>query len=121
MSKLQELCRSVKVYNDYGFFQDQPYISWTQNGGRSVMPPWYAVHKRGVDFGDAWYTYGAMVFSHSGGIENKHKAFDEAVQFLKDRFGIQEVARSPFGGWGDAEYVAKRIKQIKEMANVGQD
>ena len=116
MSKLSELCRSVKVYNDYEFFGDQPYITWAQNGGRSIFPPWYAVTKRGVDFGDGWYANGSKLFSYGGSVEDKHKAFNTAVEFLESEFGIKRVARSPFGDWGDAEFVKRRIAEIKEMA-----
>lgn len=119
MSKLQELCTSVKVYNDYEFFGDQPYIDWCQSERRSVFPPWYAVCKRGVSFGDAWYAHGAKLFSYSGGAENKHKAFDKAAEFMKSEFGITSLKRSPFGGWGDMEYVTKRLKEIKALAKKG--
>lgn len=116
MSKLTDLLSTVKVYNDYEFFGNEPYMTHASNGGRTVMPPWWAVGKRGVKLSNEWYANGNKLFSHFGGKESKREAFDEASEFMRTEFGIEKLARSPFGGWGDAEFVTKRLKELKELA-----
>lgn len=115
MSKLQDICRSVRVFNDYEFFGDRPYVWRWVRDGRDVTPSAWLVTKRGVKLSSAWYYQYAEAFTYSSRDESK-EAFADAVKYLRDKFNITEVARGPFGGWGDKEYVKRRIVEIKKEA-----
>jgi hypothetical protein len=65
------------------------------------------VHKRGLNLGQAWYDYGARTFSG-----RKKEALSEAQAWATDRFGIKVWVRDPFGSYGEAEFIKKRIKEL---------
>src|ERR1700693_3457118 len=109
MSKLTETLRARGIYNSYGFFGEHPYISWTQNGGRTVLPSWFGVHKRDQDLGGAWYHYGVKTFA---GHSRDKVALADAQAWASKKFGIKEWARDPFGSWGDAGYIKQRIMEL---------
>jgi hypothetical protein len=113
MSKLQDICRSVRVFNDHEFFQYEPYIyRRVKRGGRDVTPSAWLITKRGEKLSDRWYYNYAKAFTYDSREQSK-AAFSRAVEYLRTEFKVAEVARSPFGGYGDKEYVEKRIAEIK--------
>jgi hypothetical protein len=113
MSKLTEQLRSRGIHNSYDFYEQEPWISWTANGGRSVLPAWWAVYKRGRNLGSAWYDHGAKTFS---GRKRDKEVLAEAQRWASVEFGgIKEWARDPFGSYGDAGFIKKRITEILAM------
>lgn len=117
MSKDMDLLRSVNVYNDANFFQDEPYISYRagDTGRASIISAWL-VTKRGVNLQTHWTDYGSKSFTTWGVADRKVK-FEDAKAYMLKKFGVTELKRAPTGGWGSAEYVDKRMKEIKELAN----
>ena len=109
MSKLTEVLREKKVYNEYLFYGKQPYIGY--RSAHSVIPACWAVCKLGINLGEAWYDYGSRTFSAWG---NRKKALGEAQAWASEKFGVKVWARDPFGSYGEAEFIKKRIKEILE-------
>ncbi len=122
---LQQL-RDRGVINDWDFFKKgktkaNRLFVWyraedTGYGGRSAA--WIA---NGLGFEtDAkapWYENGCKVFYVHKTVgesfaEAKRRAFIEASQWLDSAYGIKSLSRAPTGGWGDAEFVAARIKEL---------
>ena len=113
MSKLMKLCNSLGMHNDYEFFGLKPYIYRRANtGSRDVRPSAWLVTKRDKKLSNKWYYDYDKAFTYISRDQSK-KAFLGAVKYLWENFGVNEVARSPFGGYGDKEFVKKRIKEIK--------
>ena len=112
MSKLQDICRSVRVFNDYEFFGDHPHVWRWVKDSREVTPSAWLVAKRGEKLSKDWYYHYARAFTYISREQGK-VAFDKAVEYLRTQFKVAEVARSPFGGYGDKNYVEKRIAEIK--------
>jgi len=111
MSKLADKLSARGVYNPYYFYGNEPYVGWAQNGGRSVLPPWFSVNKHGEKLSEAWYEHGSKCFSYYGK-DSKPKALADAISWASERFGIKEWARDPFGSWGEAAFVRKRTAEI---------
>lgn len=120
MSKAQDICRSVRVFNDYDFFGDKPHIWKVVADGRIVSLSKWVVSKCGEKLLDMWYDYGDKTFSYISREDSK-EAFEKAKAYLRERWEIKEVKRSPFGGYGDAEYVKNRLKEIKQLAKEGKE
>lgn len=116
MSKLTELFRSVKIYNDYEFFRDEPHMWYRPQGdARSMMSSAWMVTKHGTNLEKHWSDRGSYCIL-VWGRHDKQERFEEAALYMYTQFGIEELARSPFGGWGDKQFVKRRIAEIKEMA-----
>ena len=109
MSKLSDALRERKVFNDYEFFGNQPYViyrpqkNWSSSG--------WIIFKRGESLGDR-YSDGGGFFILVWGRRDKAEKFEVAKKYMRDQFGITELAKAPTGGWGDAEFVKRRIKEI---------
>lgn len=116
MSKLTKLCNSIGMHNDYEFFGLEPHIYRRANtGSRDITPSAWLVTKRGKKLSDDWYYNYDKAFTYISHDQSK-EAFAEAIEYLRENFGVKEVARNPFGGYGDKGFVKKRIKEIKKMA-----
>ena len=114
MSKLKDMCRKAKVYNDANFFQDEPYIWYQSNGDyRSMIHSAWAITKRGVELSNHWKDYGSLKISCDR--ESKKERFGDAVRYLETNFGVTELSKGPFGGWGDSGYVKRRLAEIKAV------
>lgn len=129
MSKLTESFRGVGVFNAHGFYGGQPYISYVPNGGcRSFQYACWAVHppagKKWTNL--HWMDYGSKRFAISAAKGATHKerkasALLEAQAFLSRNCGIQQYAKDPYGGYGDAEFVSLRIADLKAQAQDKED
>lgn len=117
MSKLTDKLNAKNVYNDWGFFGNHPFIWHRREDSRACISSSWMVTKKGFRLSEAWYDHGDMSFVNSGR-KDKAEKFAEAVAYIQSKFGVGEVARSPFGGYGDAEYIKSRIK---ELLNEGGD
>lgn len=112
MSKLTEKLNAIGMHNSYEFFVDEPYIYISLRGGsRDVIPSSYKVSKCGVSLSEAWYDYGAKSFSFCNR-ESKKEALEEAKKWAREKFGITEWARNPFGDYGDANFIQRRIEEL---------
>lgn len=122
MSKLTDQLREIRIFNDHGFFNDggtQVYISYSPaERGRAYKSACWQVHRfvngREVqtDPDGHWRDYGRKTFS-AYRREDKAPALERAQAWCAERYGITEWARSPFGGYGDAEFVKARLKELK--------
>lgn len=112
MSKLTEQLRERGVFNPYEFYGSEPSIGFRANqGSRDVIPSAWRVSKRGVKLSDAWYDHGTMSFSCCG-VESRKQALAEAQAWATEKFGIKEWRRDPFGGYGEAAFIKRRIAEI---------
>jgi len=111
MSKLTDKLREKGVYNIHDFYgYGQPFIVYyPSTSGRAGQSARWKVFKIGTSLSETWYDYGAKTFLKWG---DKKKAFAEAQAYATEKFGIKEFARDPFGGYGDAEYVKARLKEL---------
>ena len=115
MSKLTEKFREKRVYNPYEFYGElEPYIVY--HPSRPFHSANWAVIKRGVNMGRAWYDDGCRTFrgfGMPGEGTRRARALLEAQAWASEKFGIKEWARDPFGSYGEAEFVKRRIKELK--------
>jgi len=111
MSKVTDKLREKKIVNDYDFFGDEPFAYYQVNDRISGQTSAWMVRKRGEKLSDIWYDHGCKSFL-VWGRKDKADKFNEACVYLYSQFGVEKVARSPFGGWGDAEFVARRLKEL---------
>lgn len=114
MSKLTDKLNAKGIYNDYYFFGDNPYITYQSGDSRACISSGFMVFKRGLKLSDAWYDHGGKKFIVFGR-KDKDDKFAKAVAFIQSEFGVGEVARCPFGGYGDAEYIKYRIKELLDV------
>lgn len=112
MSKLQDKLRLVKVYNNYEFFGNEPYIDWAPREARALTNSRWYVAKRGEKLSTEWYNHGDRVFNYVGGKDEKQAAFVEARDWADEKFGKRDWVRGPFGGYGDRAFVEKRTKEL---------
>ena len=122
-TKVTRALKNVGIYNDSLFFGPHPYI-WNRvrGGHRDVFPSGWYVSKRGEDLTDGkghWNDQGQKFFSYITR-EDKAEALEKAIAWARERFGIEEWARSPFGGYGPKVFVEKRLSALlnaeKELA-----
>jgi hypothetical protein len=115
MSKLTEQLGTVGIHNAWGFAgHGNVYIGYTPGdsgrGGRSanwqVIRPGYKTDPKGP-----WYNNGYKTFSVYGRVDKEPK-LNEAKQWVSERYGIKEWARTPFGSWMDAEFVKARLDEL---------
>ena len=114
MSKLTEKFREKKVFNPFDFYGDQPYITYRL--GHSVISACWAVAKSGLNLGQVWYDHGCRTFGgygEPGEGSQRVRGLRAAQAWARKYFGIKEWARDPFGSYGEAEFVKKRIKELK--------
>lgn len=117
MSKLTEQLRSLGVFNSYEFAGQTGQV-WIEyypaESGRAARYGRYVVHRRGykTDPKAHWLDYGNKTFP-SASREEKPERLKEAVAWASARYHIKEWARTPFGGWMDAEFVQRRIAELK--------
>ena len=110
------LLRTVRVFNDYDFFGNEPYIYRRPSGiGRDLTVSAWVVTKRGLKLDDAWYNYGDRPFTYLGR-EAVPAALAAAQEWASKRFGITTWARCPFGGRGDADFVKSRLAALVAKA-----
>jgi hypothetical protein len=116
VSKTKDLLRTVRVFNNYEFFGEQPYIVCKPRmGSRSVTPASWTVFKLGEDLGRAWYDYKGKTFPYHNR-ETKKIAFEKAKKWAGKRFKIKTWKRCPFGGYGEEGFVKARLKELREKA-----
>lgn len=112
-SKTVERLRAVRVFNAYGFYDETPYI-WrrVRDGSRDVFPSAWLVTRRGLELGTgAWHEQGARWFSYSSSTGSR-QAFAEALAWASKLFGVAEWSRDPFGSYGPADYVQRRLAAL---------
>ncbi|KKN09665.1 hypothetical protein LCGC14_1044360 [marine sediment metagenome] len=115
-SKATRLLRTVRIFNDYDFFGQQPYIYRRPRGiGLDLTVSAWMATRRGVSLDDAWYNYGDRPFTYLGR-EAVAPALAVAKEWAGKRFGITAWARSPFGGWGYADFVKTRMAELRAKA-----
>lgn len=110
MSKLTDQFRARWIHNICEFYGNEPYVVYyPRQIGRGGSSPRWAARKADKNLSEAWYDYGARTFLVWN---DKKKALAEAQAFVTDKFGVKEFARDPFGGYGEANFVKARIKEI---------
>jgi hypothetical protein len=115
--KLTDKLRERGVYNSWEFYGNEVYISFRANqGSRDVLPSRWNVRKPGTSLSDAWYDNGCKSFGGSGR-KGAAAGLEEAKKWASKEFGIKEWARDPYGSWGEAGYVKRRIKELTKAAS----
>lgn len=123
MSKLTDSLHSIGVSNDHGFFNEVGQV-WIQyvagdsgRGGRSGRAQ---VYRRGfkTDPDGPWYDYGRKTFNGwetplPTDVTLRAHCLALAQAWAGERYGIAEWVRSPFGGYGDAVFVKRRLAELK--------
>jgi len=107
VSKLTVQLKAVKVYNEYDFAQDGQAYIWRANGSDWGYPSW-VVSRRG------WRTanHGDGEF-HIPSVSQRAEVLEKAKAWASERYDIKDWKRTPFGGWMDAEFVTKRLQELK--------
>ena len=119
MKLRKNLLREHKIYNGYELAKaakNKVYISYIpgENGLRAHYAYWTVI---GIDFKinpeSAWYEYGHKHFS-IGGRECKEKALLEAIEWVKEKFGIAEWEKAPYFSYQVKGTIAKVKALIKD-------
>lgn len=108
--KIVEELRKRRVCNPWGFYGDQPYIWYRPYESRRMTASAWMITKRGLKLGDHWTDYDSkciLVFE-----KDRKETFAEAAAWASEKFGIKEWTRDPFGSYGPAEFVQRRLKEI---------
>lgn len=111
MKKLRGQMRERRVFNAYAFYCDHVYIyNRLDEGFRSRA---WVVVKRGPMFSQISIplTEDERIF-HYYGIADKASVLINAQEWASQQFGITTWAKDPFGGYGDAAFIAARIKEL---------
>jgi hypothetical protein len=117
VSKLKEQLQRIKVYNSWEFAgKGNVFISYTPTEPRSVRCAGWKVYRPGyrTDPQAARYDGGCKTFTVSGK-EDKPLKLEVAKKWAGERYGIKEWVKSPYGDWMDAEYVKRRLAELKEQ------
>jgi hypothetical protein len=132
-SKKIQALRERRVFNSYEFYGGPasriPHIGYYSDTGRGGLGQFWQVTRLGEDLNDgrgAWYQndhHGGShrtfsLFRSAGGTfaERKRAALEEALAWARERFGIEEWQRDPFGSYGPAEYVDRRLAELLDPA-----
>lgn len=110
-STIVEKMRAVRVFNQYEFYKDQPYMFYAKYESRAMTVAGWRVTKRGLKLDDAWYNHGCKPFHGK-----MKESLPDAQAWASKRFGVKAWARDPFGGYGPAEYVEARVAQLMRAA-----
>jgi len=119
MSKKTEALEAAGIHNSYEFYGSQPYISRYVSFGRSPIPSCWIITKRGTNLGTAWYEYGDKHMSDlaAGGGDYRKKPLAAAMAWASERFDVAEWARDPFGSYGPADFVERRLVDLGLKSN----
>ena len=114
-TRLRDRLRTAGVVNPYEFYGSQPYIYRRVAVPRSVTSAGWMVRKRGRDLAPkgAWYDYGSKRFGY-GGRDQEASALAAAQAWASSEFGVAAWARDPFGCYGSAEFVRRRVDELLE-------
>lgn len=125
MSLLTDAFRVAGVFNSASFYGETPYVvRYPRDGYRDVWPSQWCVIARGQDLNEGrghyrlqeWHGTGSRKgFSYSSR-ETVAQVREEAIQWARERFGIEDWARDPYGSYGPAEFVAARTAELKGLA-----
>lgn len=114
MSKLTESFRTIGINNANDFAEKgNVYIAYYPEwNSRSVIPSRSFVYRPGynTDPEAAWYDHKTKTFSG-----NKATSVEEAKAWASERYGIKEWAKTPYGDWMDADFVKKRVAELKAL------
>jgi hypothetical protein len=117
MSKLTDQLATVGIHNAHNFagkgnvfIAYQPYDSIRRLvSGWKIARPGFQ-----IDPETARYDHGCKTFVVFGRADKDEK-FEEAKAWASAKYGIKEWARTPFGSWMDAEFVKRRLAELKRM------
>lgn len=117
MSKLTESFATVGIHNGWLYAKGNVMISYTpaQGPGAWRMPAKWEVsggtYVGALTSQPRWRTYGTKSWSVSAAA--KAWGLEQAKAWASERYGIKEWAKTPYGDWMDAEFVAKRTAELK--------
>jgi hypothetical protein len=117
MAFTKEQLRSVKIYNEYGYANKNPYITYrTQDNGRGGHCAAWMICYPGHSFKNVpFYDYGNLAFNVFDPKKDKASELLKAQEKFKELYQVTELVKTPFGGWMSKEFVEARNKEIKEM------
>jgi len=117
VSKLTDSFSTVGIHNGWLYGKGNVTISYTPAQGSGA---WREAAKWQVDRGlhrtdDAqqhWRNGGRKTFT-VGNEAAKAPQLEAAKAWASGRYGIKKWAKTPYGDWMDAEFVAKRTAELK--------
>jgi hypothetical protein len=128
MSKTIDLLRTAGVFNDHGFFdgsdgpRSEVWVAYFSDLSRGGHGRYARVYRRSheTDPAGPWYHNGNKAFygvtRTSEGMTQRAHCLALAQEWAGEQYGITEWARTPFGGYGDAGFVKRRLAELKEQA-----
>jgi hypothetical protein len=141
MSKLKDSLRTVGVFNPYHFYRSAEqegavvHIDYYPNGNQragqyahwavalgtvNLDPEGNTGHRfliKSKDFSVTFTHSDDPRFSRRGTFaEARQAALREAQDWANKKFGKRPWAKDPWGGYGDAVYVAERLAELKAAA-----
>lgn len=121
MSKLTESFATVRVHNGRQYADSNVVISYLPATERSAR---WMVSKgdERTDLEAGWSHGWRKTFIVSGR-HQKPGRLEQAKTWASERYGITEWAKTPYGDWMDAGFVAQRTAElkaaVKELAKEG--
>ncbi len=114
MSKLTEKLKNIGLHNEWEFAgHGNVYISYTSgDSGRGGHSPYFSVVRPGfkTDANAHWKHQGTKTVTCRR--SDKDQVLAELKAWAGKRYNITEWARTPFGGWMDAGFVARRMEEL---------
>lgn len=119
MNKRQRALRKVFIVNDFEFFGKQPYLHYFKAASRDVSGSGWRLTWRGngQKIGaneDSWRLGADTIWIH--GMGSKWDTFEEAKTQAEKLTGVKEWVASPFGSYGDKEFVEKRLTYLMALS-----
>lgn len=112
-TQLKDICKKkFKIFNNHNFANGQPFIEYIpQTTGRAYHPAYWRVTKSGERLSNTWGQEESIGFGVNGRMEKQVK-LGMAFEFAKEKFGVIEWARGPFGGYYDKTFCENRLAEI---------
>lgn len=125
MSKFTDELRKVGVYNGFDFANGKVHISYIpQELGRLSRCARWRVYLSGqhTNKNAHWMDHGNKTFAvtpHGGRKHSEEKLIqlNEAKKWASEKYSVKEWAMTPYGDWMEAEFVEKRIAELKAKLN----
>lgn len=115
MKLTKKLLEKIGIHNGFNYAAGKPYLYYTSacNSPYNRSSSW-SIYQKGKNLGEHWTDDNAKVFAIYSRTTKQEK-FDEAVEWMRNKFGIEEVVKTPMGTWMDKSFVEQRNKQITEF------
>lgn len=113
MKLTKPLLQKINLFNAHDYSKGNPYIDYRpQQTGRWYQSAGWAITWPGHTFKDTpWQDYGNLVIDVYF-IDEREQKLLMAQEKFKDIFGVEELAKTPFGTWMEKSFVQERNKEL---------